>query len=79
VFWYSLGEFRHAISVADAHTRPDPFYPGLLAGWKGWAFYFLKEYDQALPLLRECVLQMPKLDGRTRMASSIAGTVRPSG
>jgi tetratricopeptide (TPR) repeat protein len=57
------GEFRRAISVADAHMRLDPFYPGLLAGWKGWAFYFLKEYEQALPLLRECVSRMPKLEG----------------
>ena len=57
-FLYS-GRFDKAIEVAKAHMRLDPFYPPLLPYWHGYAHYMLKQYAEALPLLRECLSRSP--------------------
>ena len=57
------GEARRAVEVAETHMRVDPFYSPLAAGWLGFAHYFLKQYEQALPMLRECATRAPNLRG----------------
>jgi len=39
--------------------RRDPFYPPQLIGNCGFAHYVLRQYDDALLLLRECVSRAP--------------------
>ena len=43
--------------------RLDPFYAPLASGILGFAHYMLKQYSQALPVLRDCVSRAPKLRG----------------
>jgi len=40
--------------------RLDPFYPPIAPGLLGLAHYMLKQYSQALPLVRECVARSPR-------------------
>ena len=53
------GDPARAIEVIERHMRSDPFYVSLAPGWLGLAYYLLKQYAQALPLLRECVSRAP--------------------
>ena len=39
--------------------RLDPFYSPLASGILGFAHYMLKQYVQALPVLRDCVSRAP--------------------
>jgi adenylate cyclase len=55
------GDFSRAIELVERHMRLDPFYVPLAPGWLGLAHYMLKQYAQALPLLRECALRAPNL------------------
>jgi adenylate cyclase len=55
------GDALRAIQVLNEHMRLDPFYPPLTPGWKGRAHYMLRQYQQALPFLRECVTRAPEL------------------
>jgi adenylate cyclase len=55
------GDFSRAIEVVERHMRLDPFYVPLAPGWLGLAHYMLKQYPQALPLLRECTIRAPNL------------------
>ena len=48
-----------AVEVLKKHMRLDPFYVPLAPHWLGLAYYALKQYSQALPLLRECALRAP--------------------
>ena len=41
--------------------RLDPFHTPLASGVRGFAHYMLKQYAQALPLLRDSVSRAPKL------------------
>jgi adenylate cyclase len=43
--------------------RLDPFYVPLAPGLLGFAHYMLKQYPQALPVLRECVSRAPNVRG----------------
>jgi adenylate cyclase len=63
-FGYPLvlsGHSRRAIDVLKAHMRLDPFHPpfGLLL--LGLAHFMLKEYPQALSVLRDYVSRVPQL------------------
>ena len=53
------GESMRAVEVLKKHMRLDPFYVPLAPHWLGLAYYALKQYSQALPLLRECALRAP--------------------
>jgi len=55
------GEAERAIQVLHAYRRLDPFYAPTTAGFLGLAFFTLRQYSQALPLLRETVSRAPKL------------------
>ena len=54
------GNSRRAIDVLEAYMRLDPFYAPVASGLLGLAHYMLKQYSQALPLLRDFVSQAPK-------------------
>jgi adenylate cyclase len=54
------GNSRRAINVLEAYMRLDPFYTPIASGLLGLAHYMLKQYAQALPLLRDFVAQAPK-------------------
>ena len=54
------GHPARAIEAVERHMRLDPFYAPLAPGL-GLAHYVLKQYSQALPVLRECVSRAPDL------------------
>jgi len=53
------GDFPRAIQIAEADMRLDPFFPPAGLVWLGIAFYMLKRYAEALPLLRDCASRAP--------------------
>ena len=55
------GEPARAIPVLETHMRYDPFYEPTVPGMLGMARYFLKEYSEALPLLREFASRAPNV------------------
>ena len=55
------GHSLRAVGVLEAYMRLDPFYSPLASGLLGLAHYMLKQYSQALPLLRDCVSRAPNL------------------
>jgi TolB-like protein/class 3 adenylate cyclase len=55
----SAGHSRRAIDVINAYMRLDPVSAPLAFGFLGLAHYMLKQYSQALPLLRDCVSLSP--------------------
>jgi adenylate cyclase len=55
------GNSERAIEVLNAYMRLDPFHPPLASGLMGWAHFMLKQYSQALPVLRNFVAQTPNL------------------
>jgi adenylate cyclase len=57
------GNFVRAIEVLDAYIRTDPFYPSATIMLLGAAYYMLKRYREALPLLRECISRAPNMRG----------------
>jgi adenylate cyclase len=67
------GEPTRAIQVVEAHMRHDPFYPPQAASQLGIARYMLKEYSEALPLLRECTSRSPNMrQGHVWLAANLA-------
>ena len=61
VAWTYAGQPKRAIEVAETYMRLDPFHPPLASGFLGFAHYMLKQYAQALLLLRESVSRALKL------------------
>ena len=67
------GEPVRAIQVIEAHMRYDPFYTPLAPGTLGMARYFLKEYSEALPPLRELTSRAPNVSqGHIWLAANLA-------
>ena len=67
------GDPRRAIDVINAYVRLDPFYAPFASAFLGLAHYMLKEYVQALPLLRESVSRSPNLrNGHALLAATYA-------
>jgi adenylate cyclase len=67
------GEPARAIQVIETHMRYDPLYVPPVAGTLGMAWYFLKEYSEALPLLREFASRVPNLSqGHIWLAANLA-------
>jgi adenylate cyclase len=67
------GDPARAIEAVERHMRLDPFYAPLAAGWLGLARYVLKQYEQALPALRECASRAPALPlGHACLAATYA-------
>jgi len=67
------GHSRRAIDVLEACTRLDPFYAAVTSLFLGFAHYMLKQYAQALPLLRACVSRSPNLrSGHVVLAATYA-------
>ena len=50
-----------AIQVVETHMRYAPFYVAAVPHVLGMARYFLKEYSEALPPLRECMSRAPNM------------------
>jgi len=53
------GNSTRAIDVLKTYMRLDPFYAPFALGLLGSAHYMLKQYSEALPLLRDYVSQAP--------------------
>ena len=53
------GQTAKALEVARNYIRLDPFAAGSAYMWVGIAHYLLKEYSQALVVLRDCIVRMP--------------------
>jgi adenylate cyclase len=67
------GEPERAIQVLETHMRYDPFYVPSVPGTLGIARYFLKEYSEALPLLREFASRVPNVSqGHMWLAANLA-------
>ena len=67
------GQPARAIQVLDTHMRYDPFYPPVVPALLGFARYVLKEYSEALPLLRECTSRAPNFRiGHVWLAANLA-------
>jgi len=63
-FGYPLvlaGHSMQAIEVIKTYMRLDPFHPPLASLFLGLAQYMLKEYSQALAVLRDYVFRVPQL------------------
>ncbi len=63
-FGYPLvlaGHSRRAIEVIKTYMRLDPFHPPLASLFLGLAHFMLKEYSQALAVLRDYVFRVPQL------------------
>lgn len=56
------GEPERAIQVLETHMRCDPFYVPSMPLALGIARFHLKEYSQALPLLREFAFRSPNVN-----------------
>jgi TolB-like protein/Tfp pilus assembly protein PilF len=54
------GQSRRAIDVFEAYVRIDPFRTPLASFWAGVAHYMLEEYSQALAILRDFVVRVPR-------------------
>ena len=67
------GEPARAIQVVETHMRYDPFCVPSVPGALGIARYFLKEYSEALPPLREFASRNPNVSqGHIWLAASLA-------
>ena len=67
------GDSRRAIDVTKDYVRLDPLHAPLASGILGFAHYMLKQYAQALPMLRDCVSRSPKIrSGHVWLAATYA-------
>jgi len=55
------GEHRESIETYRRHERLDPFAPAISLGLTARAYYFLREYDKAMPLARSCTNRAPDI------------------
>jgi adenylate cyclase len=67
------GDAKRAIEVVHAYMRLDPFYVPFASFVLGYAHLMLKQYPQALSLLRDYVAQAPSARGRVLLAATLAG------
>jgi adenylate cyclase len=76
VFGWALvcaGDAQRAIDVIHASMRLDPFYVPYASWVAGYAHFMLGQYSQALPLMRDCVAQMPNwYVGHATLAATLA-------
>jgi adenylate cyclase len=54
------GQSRRAIDVFDTYVRIDPFRTPMASLWAGVAHYMVEEYSQALAILRDFVVRVPR-------------------
>ncbi len=67
------GRSQRAVDVIEASMRLDPFYSPVASGALGLAHYMLKQYERALPVLRDCVSRAPNLRaGHSWLAATYA-------
>ena len=67
------GDPRRAIDLLGSYIRLDPFHVPMASCHLGFAHYMLKQYAQALQLLRECVSRSPNLrSGHVLLAATYA-------
>ena len=67
------GDSRRAIDVIKDYVRLDPLHAPLASGILGFAHYMLKQYAQALPMLRDCVSRSPEIrSGHVWLAATYA-------
>jgi adenylate cyclase len=55
------GDSRRAIDVLEASMRLDPFYGSMTVCILGASHYMLRQYAQAMQVLRNCVSRAPNL------------------
>lgn len=67
------GDARRAIDVIKDYVRLDPLHVPLASAILGFAHYMLKQYAQALPMLRDCVSRAPEIrTGHVFLAATYA-------
>jgi adenylate cyclase len=67
------GDSRRAIDVIKDYVRLDPLHTPLASSILGFAHYMLKQYVQALPMLRDCVSRAPNIrSGHVFLAATYA-------
>ena len=67
------GDARRAIDIIKDYVRLDPLHSPLASGILGFAHYMLKQYAQALPMLRDCVSRAPNIrSGHVFLAATYA-------
>jgi adenylate cyclase len=67
------GDPTRAIQILETHMRYDPFYVPSVPLTLGIARYYLKQYSEALPLLREFASQVPNFSqGHVWLAANLA-------
>ena len=67
------GELERAIQILETHMRHDPFYVPSVPLTLGFARYMLKQYSEALPLLREFASRAPNFSqGHIWLAANLA-------
>lgn len=67
------GYMNKAVEIARSHIRLDPFVLPIARGYLGLAYYMLKDYETALPILQEFVALAPNHQpGRIWLASTYA-------
>ena len=67
------GDPRRAIDVVKAYMRLDPYNFPFASGLLGLAHYMLREYAEALAMLRDCVSRAPRVrSGHVFLAATYA-------
>jgi adenylate cyclase len=67
------GRSQRAVDVLEASIRFDPFYSPVASGALGLAYYMLKQYERALPVLRDCNSRAPNFRaGHSWLAATYA-------
>ena len=67
------GDARRAIDIIKDYVRLDPLHSPFASGILGFAHYMLKQYAQALPMLRDCVSRAPNIrSGHVWLAATYA-------
>jgi adenylate cyclase len=72
------GDPARAIEAVKGHMQSDPFYGPFAPALLGLAHYMLKQYAQAVPLLRECASRAPDFrSGHVWLAATYAQLGKP--
>src|SRR5262245_6512382 len=72
------GNPARAIEAVKGHMQSDPFYGPFAPALLGLAHYMLKQYAQAVPLLRECASRAPDFrSGHVWLAATYAQLGKP--
>ena len=75
------GQASRAVALLETYMRRDPFYPPLIPGWLGFAYYMQKKYTEAIVPLRERVvahrISAPVISGWPRLTLDWVDLTKP--